>query len=94
MLLEKGRFLPKKFVFIPRLELTAGKFSVKVASFHKKELDLSEIDQNPIFNVDNVDNYFIRILLKHREVCCYLVLIFCAVNTLSVMLLNQDVLVT
>ena len=40
LLLEKARDVPKKFVSIPRLDLTAATLPVKVASLLKKELDL------------------------------------------------------
>ena len=34
-----------KFVYIPRLELTAANLSVKVASFPEKELGLSNVEE-------------------------------------------------
>ena len=45
LLLGKARFVPDKFVSIPRLELIAATLSVKVASLLKKELDLIEIEE-------------------------------------------------
>ena len=45
LLLGKARVIPKKFVSIPRLELTAATLSVKVASLLKKELDLNEVEE-------------------------------------------------
>ena len=43
MLLGKSRVVPKKFVSIPRLELTAAVLSVKMACLLKKELNLGEV---------------------------------------------------
>ena len=45
LLLGKARVVPKKFVSIPRLELTTATLSVKVASLLKKELDLNEVEE-------------------------------------------------
>ena len=45
LLLGKATVVPKKFVSIPRLELTAASLSVKVASLLKEELDLSEVEE-------------------------------------------------
>ena len=44
LLLGKAIVVPNKFVSIPRLELTVATLSVKMASFHKKELDLDEVE--------------------------------------------------
>ena len=43
LLLGKSRVVPKKFVSIPRLELTAAVLSVKMACLLKKELNLGEV---------------------------------------------------
>ena len=43
LLLGKSRVVPKKFVSIPRLELTAAALSVKMACLLKKELNLGEL---------------------------------------------------
>ena len=45
LLLGKARVVPKKFVSITRLELTAATLSVKVASLLTKELDLNDIEE-------------------------------------------------
>ena len=45
LLFGKARVIPKKFVSIPRLELTAVTLSIKVASLLKKELDLDEVEE-------------------------------------------------
>ena len=44
-LIGKARVVPKKFVSIPRLKLTAATLSVKVASLLKKEQDLDEVEE-------------------------------------------------
>ena len=44
LLLGKAIVVPNKFVSIPRLELTVAMLSVKMASLHKKELDLDEVE--------------------------------------------------
>ena len=44
LLLGKSRVNPKKFVSIPRLELTAAVLSVKMACLLKKELNLGEVN--------------------------------------------------
>ena len=44
-LLGKSRVVPKKFISIPRLELTAALLSVKMACLLKKELDISCVDE-------------------------------------------------
>ena len=43
LLLRKSRVVPKKFVSIPRLELTAAVLSVNMACLSKKELNLREV---------------------------------------------------
>ena len=45
LLLGKARVVPKKFVSIPQLELTAAVLSVKIASLVKKELNLGEVTE-------------------------------------------------
>ena len=45
LLLGKARVIPKKFVFIPRLELTAANLSVKMASLLKKKSDPCEVEE-------------------------------------------------
>ena len=45
LLLGKARVVPKKFISIPRLELTAATLSIKVASLLKKELVLIEVEE-------------------------------------------------
>ena len=45
LLLGIARVVPKMFVSIPKLELTAATLSVKVASLLKKELDLEEVEK-------------------------------------------------
>ena len=44
-MLEKSRVVPKKFISIPRLELTAALLSLKMACLLKKELDISCVDE-------------------------------------------------
>ena len=51
LLLEKSRVVPKKFILIPRLELTADVSSVKLACLLKKELNLGEV--NHYFGADS-----------------------------------------
>ena len=51
LLLGKSRVVPKKFVSIPRLELTAAVLSVKMACLLKKELNLGEVTH--YFWIDN-----------------------------------------
>ena len=51
LLVGKERVVPRTFVSIPRLELTAATLSVKVASLLKKELDLDEVEER--FWTDN-----------------------------------------
>ena len=43
MLVGKSRVIPKKFLLIPRLELTAVVMSVKMACLIRKELNLGNI---------------------------------------------------
>ena len=43
--LGKAKVIPKKFVSIPRLELTAATLSIKVASLLKKEFNLDEVEE-------------------------------------------------
>ena len=45
LLIGKARVVPKKFVSIPRLQLTAATLSVKVASLLKKELNFDEVEE-------------------------------------------------
>ena len=45
LLLGKSRFVPKKFISMPRLELNAAVLSVKMACLLKKELKLEEIKE-------------------------------------------------
>ena len=45
LLLGKSRVVPKKFISIPRLELTAALLSVKMACLLKKELDINCVDE-------------------------------------------------
>ena len=45
MLLGKYRVVPKKFISIPRLELTTALLSVKIACLVKKELDINCVDE-------------------------------------------------
>ena len=51
LLLGKSRVVPKKFVSIPRLEITAAVLSVKMACLLKKELNLGEVTH--YFWIDN-----------------------------------------
>ena len=44
LLLRKSRVVSKKFILIPRLELTADVSSVKLACLLKKELNLGKIN--------------------------------------------------
>ena len=41
----KSRVVPKKFISIPRLELTAALLSVKMACMLKKKLDINCADE-------------------------------------------------
>ena len=45
MLLVKSRVVSKKFISIPRLELTAALLSVKMACLLKRELDINCVDE-------------------------------------------------
>ena len=45
LLLGKSRVVPKKFISIPRLELTAALLSVKITCLLKKELDINCADE-------------------------------------------------
>ena len=51
LLLGKYRVVPKKFISIPRLELTAALLSVKIACLLKKELDINCIEE--VFGTDS-----------------------------------------
>ena len=46
LLLGKSRVNPKKFVLIPRLELTAAVLSVKMTCLLKKELNLGKVNHD------------------------------------------------
>ena len=45
LLLGKSRVVPKKFISIPRLELTAALLCVKMACLLKKKLDINCVDE-------------------------------------------------
>ena len=45
LLLGKSRVVPRKFISIPRLQLTAALLSMKMACLLKKELDINCVDE-------------------------------------------------
>ena len=45
LLLGKSRVVPKKFISVPRLELTVALLSMKIACLFKKELDINCVDE-------------------------------------------------
>ena len=66
MLLEKARFVPKKLVSIPGLELTALTLSVKVASLRKKELNLDEVEERFWTDIKIILGYITNGLRKFK----------------------------
>ena len=51
LLLEKSRVVPKKFISVPRLELTAAALSLKMACLLQSKLDINCV--NEVFWTDN-----------------------------------------
>ena len=59
LLLGKPRFVPKKFISILRLELTAAFLSVKMVCLLKKELDINCVDSKVVLGyITNVVKRF------------------------------------
>ena len=59
LLLGKPRFVPKKFISILRLELTAAVLSVKMVCLLKEELDVNCVDSEVVFDyITNVVKRF------------------------------------
>ena len=45
LMMAKARVTPRKFVFIPRLELVAAVLAVKISTLIKKELEMEELTE-------------------------------------------------